>query len=144
MYNSIVVTNPINCRNKNITYKFTLILDIINWQTTASLKVLNNEYIAILPGDLFSKVQNKIASLLELPQDDNEKVYEGPEIKIKLADKFGYTEWSNMTSIHCDNEKPFKIPHLYALPQHQAIYDNATTFLIKLSDILFGDKIQKN
>jgi hypothetical protein len=144
MYNSIVITNPINCRNKNITYKFTLILDIINWQTTASLKVLDNEYISILPGDLFSKVQNKIASLLDIPHDDNGKVYEGPEIKIKLADKFGYIEWSNMTSINCDNEKAFKIPHLYALPQHQDIYDNATTFLVQLSDNIFGDKIQKN
>ena len=144
MYNSIVVTNAINCRNKKVIYQFTLVLDTVNWQTSANLKVLDKEYITVFPGDFFTKVNAKIQPLFDIPHDPEGKVYEGPEIKIKLTDKFGFNEWSNMTNVKCEFDKAFKIPNLYVSQENQAVYDNVISFLVKLSNIIFGDKIEKN
>ena len=143
MYNSIVVTNPISCKNKTIKYKFTLVFDKINWKTNASLKLYDAEYIVILEGDLFSKVIGYINPLFELPFDPNGKVYDGPELKIRLTDTNSYTQWSNMTNLQCEYGKAFRIPDLYVNQENQNIYTNVIKMLIKLSDDLFKDQINQ-
>ena len=62
MYNSIILTNDRNCNSKDVYYKFTLVLDKVNWQTTATLKMYTQEYSVILPGNIFYKVLEKIKS----------------------------------------------------------------------------------
>jgi len=139
MYNSIVVTNSIDCVNKKINYKFTMIFDTINWQTTVNLNVNGKEHIALFTGDMFMTVMSKIAPLMNLPFDMDGKVYEGPEIKIKLNDTYSNKIWSNMTNLNCD--KSFKIPELYVSQQNQSLYDNMIAYLVKLSNSIFSKEL---
>jgi hypothetical protein len=144
MYNSIVVTNKRSCRNKGVYYKFMLVLDKNNWQTTASLKLLDQEYIAIFPGDLFTRTQMRLASLMQLPFDPEGTTYDGPEIKIVLQDNHMSTVWSNMTNLKCEWESPLKNSDIYINTTHQAIYEEALSFLTKLSDMIFEEQVGKN
>lgn len=144
MYNSIVVTNERSCRNKGVYYKFMLVLDKINWQTTASLKILDQEYISVFPGDVFTRTMMKISPVLELPFDPEGKVYEGPELKIVIQDNHMSTNWSNMTNIKCEWDRAFKSTDVYVNTTHQAIYNQALAFLTKLSDMIFEEQVGQN
>ena len=144
MYNSIVVTNERSCKNKGVYYKFMLVLDKINWQTTTSLKIMDQEYIAVFPGDVFTKTFMRIASILELPFDPEGKVYDGPELKIVIQDDHISTNWSNMTNIKCEWDNAFKSTDIYTNTTHQAIYDKALSFLTKLSEMIFEEQVGQN
>lgn len=139
MYNSIVVTNQRNCKKRGVYYKFTLILDKINWQTTASLKILDQEYISVYPAEIFNKVMLKLSAVMQLPYDPEEKIYEGPELKIVTSDMNSNKIWSNVTNMNCD--KQF-VPTKNI--KHQEIYEGTLSFLTKLSEVIFEDQINNN
>jgi len=143
MYNSIVVTNSITCKNKTIKYKFTLVFDKINWKTNASLKLYDMEYISIMDGDLFGKVIGGIKPIFEIPFDPNGVVYSGPELKIRLTDTNSSTYWANMTNLKCEYDNAFRIPDLYVDQENQNIYTNVIKMLIKLSDDIFREQINE-
>jgi len=144
MYNSIVVTNERSCKKKGVYFKFALILDKINWMTTASLKIMDQEYISVFPGDIFIKTLEKISPVLDLPFDPEGKVYEGPELKIIYQDNHTSNMWSNVTNVKCEWDKAFKSTDTYVNTTHQLIYSNALTFLTKLSEMIFEEQISKN
>jgi hypothetical protein len=144
MYSSIVITNAISCQNKKINYKFSIIFDKINWKTIVSLKIHGREFIKDFSGEFYMTVLSKISSLLNLPHDSNGKVYDGPEIKIRANDTYTSVYWSNATNTMCEYDKAFNIPGLYITPEQQALYNDMVIYLIKLSDIIFREDINKN
>ncbi len=142
MYNSIVVTNSLDNEQK-IIYKFTIIHDNINWKTIVNLNINNQELMEIYSGDLFVKILPKITPVLELPFDPEGKVYDGPELKIRLFDQNYQQTWVNMTNKKNTWDKPFKLPNLYVNQNNQNIYNNIINYLTKLSDDIFSNKINK-
>jgi hypothetical protein len=144
MYSSIVITNPINCKNKQISYKFSIIFDKINWRTMVALKLNDNEYIADFSGDMFINVLSKVSVLLQLPNDPEGKVYDGPEIKIRAVDSYTTVIWSNITNTRCEYDKAFNIPGLYVNENQQKVYDEVVLYLVKLSQKIFFDKIKED
>lgn len=140
MYSSIIITNSINCKNKKINYKFSIIFDKINWKTIVALKINDDEYLAYFSGDFFIEVLSRTSVLLQLPYDLEKKVYNGPEIKIKAYDTYSTVLWTNVTNINCENQ-PFKITGLYVNDLQQKIYDDTVKYLIDLSRTVFTEKI---
>lgn len=141
MYSSIVITNPISCKNKQINYKFSIIFDKINWKTMIALKLNENEYITDFSGDMFVNILSKASTLLQLPYDPEGKVYNGPEIKIRAVDSYTTVSWSNVTNIKCEYDKPFNIPGLYINEFQQKTYDEVVMYLVNLSKEIFFDQI---
>lgn len=140
MYNSITVTNSIDCVNRNIVYKFTLLFDKQNWKTIATLKVHNKSIVSVQTGEMFLDIVKKISNIFNLPHDPNNKVYDGPELKIILDDHhFNNIEWSNVTNLQCDNA--FKIPNVYVEKSNQVQYDNVVDILVVLSTIIFKEQM---
>ena len=144
MYSSIVITNSINCKNKKINYKFTILFDKINWKTILGLKLNDKEYIIDVNGEMFMKVLSKISVLLDLPYDPEGKVYNGPEIKIRAYDTYSTVYWSNVTNTKCEFDKAFNIPGLYVNDKQQAVYDEVVLYLVKLSQTIFFDQIKQD
>ena len=140
MYSSIIITNSINCKNKKINYKFSIIFDKINWKTIVALKINDDEYLVYFSGDFFIEVLSRTSVLLKLPYDLEKKVYNGPEIKIKAYDTYSTVLWTNVTNTNCDNQ-PFKIPGLYVNDLQQKTYDDTVKYLIDLSRTVFAEKI---
>ena len=143
MYSSIIITNSIDCKNIKINYKFSILFDKINWKTILSLKINNNDYIDYQTGDFFIDVLSKVSVLMGLPCDLDQKVYKGPEIKIKAYDTYSTVLWTNVTNTNNDTNisEPFKIPGLYVNDQQQKIYDDTVLYLINLSRKIFNEKI---
>ena len=143
MYSSIIITNSIDCKNIKINYKFSILFDKINWKTILSLKINNNDYIDYQTGDFFIDVLSKVSVLMGLPCDLDQKVYKGPEIKIKAYDTYSTILWTNVTNTNCDNyNKPYNIPGLYINEEQQKIYNNTVIYLINLSQEIFAEKIK--
>ena len=145
MYSSITITNSINLENKKINYKFSLIFDKINWKTIVSLNINNDEFITYYSGDFFIEVLSKVSVLLELPQDMKQKVYNGPEIRIRAMDTYSTVLWANISNTDCDNQnKPFNISGLYVNAEQQKIYNDTGIYLINLSKKVFAEKLNPN
>ena len=144
MYSSIVITNPITCKNRKINYKFSVIFDKINWRTMIALKLNDKEYIRDFSGDMFMKILSKVSVLLQLPYDPEGKVYEGPELKIRADDSYTTVYWSNVTNVKCEFDKAFNIPGLYINANQQALYDSIVLYLVKLSQNIFFDQIKED
>ena len=141
MYNSIILTNDRNCNSKDVYYKFTLVLDKVNWQTTATLKMYTQEYIVILPGNIFYKVLEKIKEVMKLPHDPNGKVYDGPELKITIQDRNLVNTWINVTNPKCEYNKAFKIEDEDGFNKYNEIYTDVVNYLIKMSSVIFQDQV---
>ena len=141
MYNSIILTNDRNCNSKNVYYKFTLILDKVNWQTTATLKMYTQEYIIILPGNIFFKVLEKVKEVMRLPNDPLGKVYDGPELKITVQDSNLVSNWTNVTNPKCEYNKAFKVEDEVEFNKYNEIYTDVVNYLINLSSIIFQDQV---
>jgi hypothetical protein len=141
MYNSIILTNDRNCNSKDVYYKFTLVLDKVNWQTTATLKVMTQEYIVILPGNIFFKVLEKIKEVMKLPYDPQGKVYDGPELKLTIQDKNLVSTWSNITNPKCEFNKAFQVNDDGEFMKMNETYTDTVNYLINLSSVIFQDQI---
>lgn len=141
MYNSIILTNDRNCNSKDVYYKFTLVLDKVNWQTTATLKIMTQEYIVILPGNLFFNILKKIKGVMRLPYDPQGKVYDGPELKLTVQDKNLVSTWSNITNPKCEFNKAFQVNDEGEFMKMNETYTYTVNYLINLSSVIFQDQI---
>ena len=141
MYNSIILTNDRNCNSKDVYYKFTLVLDKVNWQTTATLKMMTQEYIVILPGNIFFRVLEKIKGVMRLPHDPQGKVYDGPELKLTIQDKNLVSTWSNITNPKCEFNKAFQVNDDGEFMKMNETYTDTINYLINLSSVIFQDQI---
>lgn len=141
MYNSIILTNDRNCNSKDVYYKFTLVLDKVNWQTTATLKIMTQEYIVILPGNLFFNILKKIKGVMRLPYDPQGKVYDGPELKLTVQDKNLVSTWSNITNPKCEFNKAFQVNNEGEFMKMNETYTDTVNYLINLSSVIFQDQI---
>ena len=142
MYDSIVITNNLVKAGKRITYKFTLVFDKTNWQTIATLKVFNREYIANLDGEYFLRIKNNIMPVFNLPYDPEGKVYDGEELKIRFNDAYGSRSWSNTTNLKAEFDKAFNIPGLYVDANQQKYYNHVTKYLINIGDAIFEKQLE--
>lgn len=143
MYSSIVITNAINFANQKSNYKFTIMFDKINWKTIVNLQIYNKEFFKYYDGTFFMKVLSRVSGLIALPYDPNGKVYDGPEIKIRAYDTYSTVFWSNITNTKKEFDQSFYIPDLYISPSQQQLYDDVVFYLIKLSDNIFRDEIER-
>ncbi len=139
--NSIITLANDMGKNKKQTYLFTMNFDRNTLQTSATLRLHDKIYVSVLSGKLFMDVLAKLSPLFELPHDENTKVYDGMEIKIKAYDTFSMVHWINHTTT--DFDTPHRIKNGYVSDEQQSIYDNSVRILLKLSDTIFRKQIEK-
>ena len=141
MYNTITVINERSCTNRTINYKFTLVFDKQSNTTMAVLQLYKEQYVKKYAGEFFFQVVNKIQQIFDLPYDPENKVYNGPELSIKLYDDEKPYEWVNLSHTLCDFDKAFFTPNFYVDGNTQKIYEEIVYFLIKVSDNIFGNMV---
>jgi hypothetical protein len=137
MLNSIIITNPLKCKNDKITYQFSLLFDKNTNTTIATLEINNTFNTKTVDNDLFINTLSNISKLLYLPYEYERKLYNGPEIKIKANDDYRYIVWSNCNNYNCMGNNSLNDNITYINNIQQKTYIEVAEYLINLSVVLF-------